>query len=161
LGAFAPLTPLCSAAFTDGLSKTLCAVEVLSYTPYVRNAALPGELPMPVDPTAFPSGGQKKFDPPTGHTEWVDGRAHQTGVTTTFPPNSVVSPAVADGLDIDWTNQQEGKSSTVRTYAAVTARSHHVGIVNAVRMDGSAAQIADDVERRVWQANSTRNGREP
>ena len=67
----------------------------------------------------------------------------------------------ADGqFDVDWSNQQEGKSPTVATYAAVTSRSYHNGGVNIVRMDGSVEFIADDIEIPVWQAMFTRNGAE-
>ena len=75
----------------------------------------------------------------TGHTEWVDGRAHQIGFTTTFTPNQVVSPNRVGERSIDWTNMQEGKSDEAVTYAAVTARSFHPGIVNVSTMDGPLA----------------------
>ena len=32
-------------------------------------------------------GGSQKDD--SGNTEWCDGRVHQDGLTTTFPPNTV------------------------------------------------------------------------
>ena len=56
---------------------------------------------------------------------------------------------------------QEGKSTTARTFAAITARSYHQGVVNAARLDGSVQAINDDIELTVWRALSTRNGGEP
>jgi len=163
-GAFYPDSWLSEREFQDGLSKTMCAAEVKAYTPYERNAALSGSLPLPVVAEDLAGGGEQKWGPPisknTGHTEWVDGRAHQTGFTTVFRPNTLVSPIRAAGRDIDWNNQQEGSSPTVRTYAAVTARSHHRTIVNVVMMDGAGRAVSNDIDLAVWQAASTRAGSE-
>ncbi len=49
---------------------------------------------------------------------------------------------------------------TVVTYAAVTARSHHSGLVNAALMDGSVRAISDAIAIDVWRALSTRAGGE-
>ena len=101
------------------------------------------------------------FKPDSGHTEWVDGRSHQTGVTTVFGPNTEVLCNVGGvEYDVDWTNQQEGLSATVATYAAVTARSHHPGVVNALLMDGSVRAFSETIDRQLWQELSTRNGNE-
>ncbi len=62
--------------------------------------------------------------------------------------------------DVNWTNQQEGKSTTVRTYAAVISRSYHPGVVNAVLMDGSVRSFSDSIELNIWQALATRDGGE-
>ena len=158
-GAFFPYSRLKHQHFVDGMSATLCAAEVKAYTPYFRNAAHPNPSP-PISPTRVPTlGGQ--FKSSSGHTEWVDGRAHQTGFTTVFTPNTVV-PYQQSGTryDVDWTNQQEGKSDTAPTCAAVTARSHHVGLVNAVMMDGSVKPFKNEIDPQVWRALSTRNGHE-
>ncbi|MBI3468699.1 MAG: hypothetical protein HY000_37325 [Planctomycetes bacterium] len=97
----------------------------------------------------------------TGHTEWPDGKVHQSGFTTAFAPNSQIACMVGGrAYDVDFTNQQEGKSLTVRTYAAVTARSYHPGIVNAVLMDGSVRAIGSTVSLPVWRALSTRASRD-
>lgn len=163
-GVFYPESWLSGRKFRDGFSKTIAFAEVKAFTPYERNAAADGELSIPLTPEELPAGGQAKFGPPieknTGHTEGVDGRVHQTGFTTTFLPNYHVSPDRVEGRSIDWTNQQEGKSETVKTYAAVTARSHHVGLVNTVMLDGSSRAVTDDVDLKVWRAASTRNGRD-
>ncbi len=153
-GAYYPVRGLSTQSFRDGMSKTLCAAEVKAYTPYVRNTSTPPVAP-PEEPQQLVDG-QQKFSPPTGHTEWVDGRAHQIGFTTTFSPNQVVTPAFAEGLDIDFNSQQEGNSLTQKTYAAVTARSYHEGIVNVVMMDSSTRPISNAIDLQVWRAASTR-----
>lgn len=163
-GAFYPESWLKTKHFRDGLSKTLCLAEVKAFSPYERNAAASGELPIPSTPEDLPAG-QAKYgelrEQNTGHTEWVDGRAHQIGFTTTFPPNYQVTPSrVPNNLSIDWTNQQEGKSDKIVTYAAITARSHHPGVVNVSMMDGSTRSIGNDVNLDAWRAASTRKGLE-
>ena len=145
---------------TDGTSNTLFFGEVKAYTPYFRNAGTPGILDVPVDANTV-SGMGGEFKTSSGHTEWVDGRTHQTGFTATFTPNTVVP--YTDGnkeFDIDWTNQQEGRSLTVRTFAAITSRSYHPAGVNTSRADGSVHFTTSSIDLLTWQALSTRNGRE-
>ena len=106
--------------------------------------------------------GSFKLD--TGHTEWVDGRVHQTGFTTTFTPNHRALCRV-NGIDhdVDWTNFREGKSSAPPiplTYAAVTSRSYHVGGVNIALLDGSIRLVTDSIELQLWRGLSTRAGSE-
>ena len=101
------------------------------------------------------------FKSSTGHTEWVDGRSHQTSFTATFAPNTVVPYDNAGvTVDVDWTNQQEGKSDTVKTFAAVTSRSYHTGGVNSARADGSVHFESDSIALNTWQSLATRNGGE-
>jgi len=149
-------------SFTDGTSNTLFYAEVKAYTPYFRNAAIGGEINKPIDPADVVSLGGD-FKSSSGHTEWVDGRTHQTSFTATFSPNTIV-PYVDSGsgqeYDVDWTNQQEGKSLTASTYAAVTSRSYHPGGVTAGRADGSVKFFNDNISTNVWAALSTRNGGE-
>ncbi len=158
-GVFSPDSRTKAAGIIDGLSFTLCATEVKAWNPYYRNAAQAGPLAVPAVSDISTLGGDFKTN--SGHTAWIDGRVHQTGFTTTFPPNMEV-PSVEGGTayDVDWTNQQEGKSTNVPTYAAVTARSYHGGGVNTSLMDGSVRWFADDVDPDVWQAFSTRDGEE-
>jgi hypothetical protein len=164
-GVFHPNAPMRQADIRDGLSSTLCAAEVKAYTSYVRDAgAAPASIPF--DPSEIcPLGGTPKLGPGldqnSGHTEWVDGRSHQAGFTSVFTPNTQVLCDFGGVLyDIDWTSQREGTSLTVPTFAAVTSRSYHPGVVNVLLMDGSARSVADSVDRIVWRALSTRAGRE-
>ncbi len=157
-GPYYPESKVRARQISDGLSKTLCVAEVKAYTAYQRAVKLGGQLEIPIDPSELAAGGQLNSD--SGHTEWVDGRVHQTGFTTTFEPNRRVSPDHAGGLDIDWTNSREGKSDSLRTYAAVTSRSNHPGVVNVSMLDGSVHTIVDEVDLSAWRAASTRRGRE-
>lgn len=144
----------------DGLSNTMAFAEVKAYTPYLRDAAIASGLTMPTDSSVICGlGGSFKAD--TGHTEWVDGRSHQTGFTSTFTPNTaVICNQGGVDYDVDWTNQREGGSTTVPTYASVTSRSFHPSGVQSVMMDGSVAFRSENVDPTVWQASSTRNGGE-
>jgi len=110
-GAFYPESNLKAAEFRDGLSYTLCAAEVKGWTPYYRNAGLDADPGLPTESAICGLGGD--FKSSSGHTEWVDGRAHQVGFTTTFRPNTaVLCENDGETYDVDWTNQQESKSST-------------------------------------------------
>jgi hypothetical protein len=152
----------------DGLSNTLGAAEVKKFTSYFRNTADPGPgIPSsPADLAALAGGAQFKLGPNlndnTGHTEWGDGRVHHSGVTTVFPPNTLVAYLHSDGrtYDIDYNSRQEGQSATQPSYAAVTARSFHPGIVNVLWMDGSSRAISNTIDRGVWRALGTRAGGE-
>jgi len=158
-GVFSPDSRRRTSQIVDGLSTTICLAEVRGWTPYYRNAQYAAPLAMPDNEQICSMGGQ--FKTSTGHTEWVDGRAHQTGFTTTFTPNTEVLCQVNGVVyDLDWTNQQEGKSDIYPTYAAVTARSSHGGGVNVGMMDGSVRWFDEDVNLGVWRAYSTRNGQE-
>jgi len=164
-GAFYVNSCLRESDFSDGLSHTLCAAEVKAFTPYLRNTADPGPVP-PTDPSsvaALAAGGQPKLGPTTndntGHTEWCDGRVHHSGFTTVFAPNTVVAYVHSDGqtYDIDVNSVQEGRSATQPSYAAVTSRSYHAGVVQAAWMDGSVRPVADSIEPSLWRALGTRD----
>jgi hypothetical protein len=62
--------------------------------------------------------------------------------------------------DVDFISKSESATGTVPTYAAVTARSYHSGIVQAAMMDGSVQTVANTVDLAVWRAIGTRNGGE-
>ena len=121
---------------------------------------------MEADLAAFAGGASFKLGPQTndntGHTEWPDGRVHHSGMTTVFTPNTPVEYVHTDGrtYDIDYNSQQEGRSATQATYAAVTARSYHPGIVQVVRVDGSCRAVSETIAREVWRALGTRGGGE-
>jgi hypothetical protein len=156
------------ASIVDGLSNTLGATEVKAFTPYFRNTADPGPT-VPSSPAAlaaFAAGAQFKLGPNTndntGHTEWGDGRVHHSGITTVFTPNTRVAYQHTDGrtYDVDYNSQQEGRSATQPTYAAVTARSYHAAVVNALMMDGSSRSVGNTIDLAVWRAIGTRQGSE-
>lgn len=150
-------------AIRDGTSYTLCMSEVKAFTPYFRDGGVPHApgVPPPTDPAqVLGYGGDFKAD--SGHTEWVDGRVHQAGFTTTFPPNTkVLYVTPEETYDVDFNSSREGKTADRLTYAAVTARSHHPGLVNALFLDGSVRPIRNDIHLSVWRALGTRNGGEP
>ena len=163
-GTFRVNRPTRAAEIADGLSNTLGMAEVKTFTPYWRDGGRPAvagaAVPAaPSDLAAYFAGGEFKVD--SGHTEWVDARVHQTGFTTTFPPNTKV-PYTADGVtyDVDFNSHREGRSDTLPTYAVVTSRSYHPGGVNAVLMDGSVRFVTNAVAQATWRALGTRAGGE-
>lgn len=162
-GAFAPNQSHSMGDFLDGTSTTICAAEVKAYTPYYCDS---GAVPPSVPAGASLLCGVGSFKSNSGHTEWVDGRVHQTGFTAVFTPNTpVLCSATGTGYDIDWTSYREGKSpgppGANPTFAAVTSRSYHPGTVNTVLMDGSTRAIADQTNLAIWRALATRAGGEP
>ncbi|MEX2111802.1 MAG: DUF1559 domain-containing protein [Pirellulales bacterium] len=146
----------------DGTSKTLAFAEVRAYQPYVRDGGNPSASGAPLPLTAAEVaafGGSFKKD--SGHTEWVDGRAHQTGFTATFTPNTAVAYANSgQAYDVDFNSSREGKTSNKITYAVVTSRSHHPGGVHVLLADGSSRFISDYIDLATWQALATRDGGE-
>jgi prepilin-type N-terminal cleavage/methylation domain-containing protein/prepilin-type processing-associated H-X9-DG protein len=161
LGAFFPNSKLSAADFKDGLSNTMCCAEVKAWTSAIRNAALPADPGIPTSTQVCSLGGTYKAA--TNHTEWADGRCNHSGFTTVFRPNSKVLCSTGSGTDtddVDWVNQSEGKSTTIPTWAALTARSYHDGAVNVGMMDGSVRSFANDIDQNVWRAYSTRAGGE-
>jgi prepilin-type N-terminal cleavage/methylation domain-containing protein len=193
-GAFAPQRGFSAAAFArDGLSNTIAFAEVKAWQPYARNnghdatqtniaaileAVKPDEDDGHLNNEAALSDiaalvteadGAGNFKTESGHTEWVDGRAHQIGFTTVFRPNKKVLVDVkGDGqmVDVDWTNWQEGKNRAVDTeeesptYAAVTARSYRAEGVLVLFMDDSTRLVREDINLGAWRAYSTRSGGE-
>ncbi|MFM9058972.1 MAG: DUF1559 domain-containing protein [Planctomycetaceae bacterium] len=171
-GDFFPNSTLKPGEVADGLTKTLCVAEVKAFTPYVRNTSDPGSTYPPAAPPSDPgvisglaSGGDAKLGAATndctGHTEWPDGRVHHNGFTTVFGPNTKV-PHIAGGeeYDIDYNSRQEGSNKTARTFATITSRSHHPGVVTVAMLDGSTRALEDTVDVRVWRAMGTRAGNE-
>ncbi len=133
----------------DGLSDTVGVSEVKAFVPYLRDGGNPsGVAAIPTSPSQLASfGGEFKAD--SGHTEWVDACVHQTGYTTTLPPNTKCPYVVRDKTyDIDFNSMREGLSTTIPTYVVVTSRSHHVGLVQVLFMDGSTYSVA---VRSSWQ----------
>nr|MDQ3333114.1 DUF1559 domain-containing protein [Planctomycetota bacterium] len=151
-GAFHPNKAFRPADITDGLSNTLAAAENKAYQPNIWDTGSPATLG--VAPPAKPAdlapyyGGT--FDS-NGHTEWVEGDVHETGFTTTFTPNTKVPYDNAGVIyDIDLTSIRDGESATAPTYAAVTARSYHAGLVNALSLDGSVRSVSENIDLGLW-----------
>ncbi len=146
----------------DGLSNTMGFAEVKAWTPYLRDGGSPNGLgvPPPVSPSAI-AGYGGSFKSNSGHTEWVDARAHQTGFTTVFPPNTLV-PYSSGGInyDVDFNSRREGTTTTGITYAAVTARSYHTNLVNVLLMDGSVRSVDNNITMDTWRRLGTRAGGE-
>ena len=170
-GAFYPNSKLGWRDFIDGTTNTLMISEVKAFTSYVRNVG-PSDTSVPADASRVvaeaSAGGQLKLGPAlndnTGHTEWPDGRVHHTGFTTTLTPNTeVLFPSGGQIYDIDYNAWQEGKLSgnTVPpTYAAITSRSYHEGVVNAALADGSVRSINENIDFTLWRSLGTRAGGE-
>ncbi|MFG0263462.1 MAG: DUF1559 domain-containing protein [Novipirellula sp. JB048] len=151
----------------DGTSATLLVAEVKAWTPYTRNGGPPSvAVPQDADEVsaAAATATSFKLEPATGHTEWPDGRVHHTGFTVTLTPNSKVQYSHAGRLyeEMDFNSWQEGKNGIAGspTYAIITSRSHHTGLVNVARVDGSVSSVTDSIQLDIWHALGTRNGRE-
>jgi prepilin-type N-terminal cleavage/methylation domain-containing protein/prepilin-type processing-associated H-X9-DG protein len=150
------------AEFSDGMSQSLLAAEVKTQQRYVRDFAgglsninAPDAIPQPnADPYAvapeYNAGGSLQA---TGHTEWVDGHVHQSGMTTAWPPNKRISGSSDPSLDLDLTGIREQSGGP--TFSAITARSHHPGGVNALFGDGSVKFIKNSIDGRTWRALGT------
>ncbi len=115
-GAFVVNKKLSPAAFTDGLSNTIAFSEVKAYQANLANSSNPATLGAPVPPdnnAVLALGGTFRT---TGHTEWVDGKIHETGFTSVLGPNQGV-PYVKRGLtyDVDFISRSESFTSTVPT----------------------------------------------
>jgi len=158
-GAFHPNSKFGTQHFTDGTSNTICFSEVKAFSPYNRDGNT-GTNTIPVHfgevDALVAAGGSNKAD--SGHTEWVDGRIHQTGFTTTLTPNSIVTiPGGVRPLEGDYTSCREDKTCSGSTYAAVTSRSWHTSIVQTLLMDGSTHSISENVDRSIWRNLGARN----
>jgi len=162
-GAFFPNSFLKLSQFTDGTSKTLVAAEVKGWQPYTRNGG-PSSTNIPETvgdaATQVASGSEYKN---TGHTEWPDGRVHHSGITTTMTPNSEVPyDNGGEQVSADFNSWQEGKDGAAGqpTYAIVTSRSAHPGVVQGAMVDGSVQTFSDNIALEVWRALGSRNGGE-
>ena len=155
-GAFGPNRRGRPADVTDGLSYTLAAAEVKAFTPRLTATA-------PAAPPATPAellAGAGTFSPTSfAHVEWVDGKVHETGFTTLFPPNTPVE-YTAGGVRYDVDVVTATESNVADTLAAVTSRSYHPGGVNALLLDGSVRFVANGVSQITWRALGTRAGGE-
>lgn len=162
-GAFYPNSKTKPRDFTDGMSNTLCFAEVKAFTAYNRDDDT-GTSSIPSVASGVESliNAGSTHKPNSGHTEWVDGRIHQTGFTTTLTPNTkVVVPGATGAIDAgDYTSCREAKTCSTPTYAAVTARSYHIGIVHALLMDGAVRSLSENIDLNTYRALSTRSNGE-
>ena len=62
----------------------------------------------------------------------------------------------------DFNSWQEGKNGSAGspTYAIITSRSYHTGVVNAVLVDGSVRTISENISLDIWRALGTRDNGE-
>ncbi|MDA8743879.1 DUF1559 domain-containing protein [Rubripirellula amarantea] len=163
-GMFYPNSFLSFRDCLDGTTQTLLVGEVKAWTPYQRNGG-PSSTTLPINKAEaeviVASGAQFKD---TGHTEWPDGRVHHTGFTVTLPPNSKVEYTNSGILyeETDFNSWQEGKNGIAGnpTYAMITSRSYHIGLVNVAKLDGSVSSITESIDIDVWHALGTRDGHE-
>jgi hypothetical protein len=158
-GAFAPNVSLKVSDYQDGTTNTLAFSEVKAFTPYVRDGVDMANTDTPPTDLSTLTAGEFKID--SGHTEWVDGRIHQTGFTSTFPPNAdtIVEGASGDSDVGDYNSCREARAACAGepTYAAVTSRSWHDGIVHSLMMDGSVHSVGDNIDLELWRRLSQRN----
>lgn len=158
-GAFGPNSRTAMRDFTDGTSNTLGLAEVKAWQYYLRDVGPLSSPPIPASPDLLTTLGGSLRN--SGHNEWVDARVNQTAFTTTFVPNSVCNHNDAGTMrDVDFVNVREGNSTTDSTYAAMTSRSHHEGIVQVMLMDGSVRAISENIAVSVWRGLGTRAGGE-
>ncbi len=162
------------ASITDGLSNTLLVSEVKTYTSSYHDcgtvpppgptgpSACPDIATVLASVAAAPTSGCKTATAPSGmpgggHTHWCNGNSFYDGFTTALPPNTM-SPAGSPAIDSDMSSEDEDDGGP--TYAAVTSRSHHPGVVNALFADGSVHSIKNSINFQTWRALGTVGGGE-
>jgi prepilin-type processing-associated H-X9-DG protein len=163
-GAFAVNQSFRPADITDGLSNTIGMTEVKAHQAILHDGGSPDTFGVP--PPSTPAqclafGGP--FDPELAHTQWVNGMLTQTGMTTTFTPNTAMLYPNPDGsgmVDVDFMSSRLGVSTTLLSYGAVNARSYHIGGVNVLFMDGSVRFAHNSVDLTTWRALGSRAGGE-
>ncbi len=162
-GAFAMSGELTFADFTDGTSNTVALAEVKVYGAYMLgNASFPANTPPPNSPAeVLALGGTLKTL--ITHTGWTEGQTFQTGVTFVLPPNTktpYTNPSDGVEYDVDYVSSRDGSSAMRLSYAAMTSRSYHSGVVNVLLMDGSVRSVRSTIALPAWRAAGTRNGGE-
>lgn len=147
-------------SFADGLSNTMLMSEVKAYQSYYRdtgaiNGMSASNIPSPnASPESITYAFVASTVPSTsGHTEWVDGAAHQTGVTTAFTPNKKILGTAARNIDLDLTTAREANGGP--TFASITSRSYHPGGVQILKADGSVSFVSNTIRGEVWRALGT------
>lgn len=145
-------------AISDGLSNTIAAADVKSFVPALldgNNPSIPNTPPPNTPAEVIAYGGM--FDPDYCHTQWVTGRTLQSGLTTTFPPNTkILYTTGGHSYDVDFTSARVGPGTPQQTYRVVTSRSYHTGGANVLFMDGSVAFMSNSITQMTWRALGTR-----
>ena len=81
-----------------------------------------------------------------------------------MPPNSEVHFSKGGTLyrETDYNSWQEGKNGTSGkpSFAIITSRSFHSGVINSTRVDGSVSTISENIDLHIWRALVTRAGGE-
>jgi prepilin-type N-terminal cleavage/methylation domain-containing protein len=155
-GPFNPNCNLSLSGITDGTSTTLGAAEILVSWPLIDGRGMPSGVGVarPTDPAAFAAWTAATR---TSHQDWITGTVDDTGFTTTFGPN---------GATKDFISVRENQPNpsvpivTGTTYAAITSRSRHIGIVHALLLDGSVRPFSTSIDGNVWRALGSRSGGE-
>jgi prepilin-type processing-associated H-X9-DG protein len=62
--------------------------------------------------------------------------------------------------NVDFVSSPEGQTFNLLTFAAVTSRSSHPHLINALWMDGSVRPVGEHIDFSVWRALGTRSGGE-
>lgn len=165
--AFGPNMSRRLAEFSDGLSQTLWMSEGKAHFPYYRDCPTlanindPNNIPSPTaDPyTVAPEyrgGCALRIE---GHNEWVESGVHHAGFTTAWPPNKRIQGGPNGELaDVDINSRREKIGGP--SFAAITARSHHPGGVNALFGDGSVHFVKNSTSGFVWRSLGTVAGSE-
>ena len=150
------------AGISDGQSNTIGGADVKTFTPALLdsgqpvgpNAAVPNT---PAEVVAY--GGT--FDLDYCHTQWVAGRTLQTGMTTTFAPNTrVLFAQGGTTYDVDFTSARFGPNTNRQGYRVVTSRSFHTGMSHVMFLDGAVRPVSNTINLPTWRALGTRAGGE-
>ena len=138
-----------SSAHQDGMMFAVSKVKPSQVTDGLTKTLLLSEIVLVIDTISQDIRG-RYYNPAHGGVLF----------TTQFPPNNERPDRVK------WCARGESMpdyapcSETTRLMFN-SARSHHAGIVNACRADGSVITISDDVDVLVYGAMGSRNGEEP
>ena len=106
------------------------------------------------NPTVTEAGFTTAFPPNTPMTVAVSNQNVGTGTAATLGGNQV--PNVTGTFDVDYVSLPESKTLTAGcTFAAVTSRSYHTGLVNVLLMDGSVRSVNSGMSPQTWHALGT------
>jgi prepilin-type N-terminal cleavage/methylation domain-containing protein/prepilin-type processing-associated H-X9-DG protein len=105
--------------------------------------------------TVAQAGFTTCFAPDTAMNVAVNNQNSGTGTSIYLGGNQV--PGVTGTFDVDYVSNPESAALTTGcTFAAVTSRSYHGGLVNVVLMDGSVRSVLDVISPQVWHYLGTR-----